>query len=131
LLLYLAWCTTVFAIIMCLVIAISSASGYFVMIYKICSDFRNDQKYVFVVLCVIFFPLAFLVGILVTIAIIMQKIFFIYLSLALSAKLFPCYVYWKQCTFWYLYGWNFLIVIIVIINQKLVIFLLLAFLTSL
>lgn len=75
------------------VFLISIFAGYFYMIYKIIKSFKDYRRNLFIILSILGFPVAVIVGIFITIFIIMEHILFIYLELALSAKLFPCYVF--------------------------------------
>jgi hypothetical protein len=77
----------------CIVTVISIISGYFFMLYKIFHCFKGSRRFILLILSITCLPLSFFIGIAVTIAIIMYGVFFRYLELALSAKLFPCYIY--------------------------------------
>ena len=90
--LYSAWCITVLAAMTAIIIAISAAVGYFVMMCYACKELSNTCKCVVILLAIILLPLAFVVGICFTIGLIMYKAFPKYLELALSAKLFPCFM---------------------------------------
>lgn len=91
LILYLGWCLAVLAGMIGLILAGSSIGGYFALQFHL---IRSNKKIgcVFFVLFIFLFPIGFIVGWFGAFAVVLAKAFPKYLELALSARLFPCFL---------------------------------------
>lgn len=77
----------VFLFITSLVFAVSAITGYFILVYKLCKDAREDIKCILIVLSILFLPIAFVIGVFMANGFFMYRMFPKYLEFALAARL--------------------------------------------
>lgn len=89
--LYIGWCLTVLAALIVGVLVCSFFSGYIALMYKLCRDGNSIGKVAFVILLILM-PLGFVIGWIAVFVFCLANAMPRYFELALSARLFPCYL---------------------------------------
>lgn len=88
---YLAWCLAVFALILAGILVCSFFAGYVALMFKLCRDGNTVGKIAFFFLLILL-PLGFVIGWIGVFGYCLAGAFPKYLELALSARLFPCFL---------------------------------------
>lgn len=89
--LYFAWCLAVFGLMVVAILVCSFFAGYIALMYKLCRDGNSCGKFAFCFLLILM-PVGFVVGWVGVFAYCVASAIPKFLELALSARLFPCYM---------------------------------------